>query len=75
MSWAERIIVDEKILKGKPVIKGTRIAVEHIINLLSEGWTIEALLGNYPQLQKKDIEAALKYAAEVLRLERIYPLQ
>ena len=74
MSWKSRIIVDEKILVGKPVIRGTRISVEHILSLLGYGWTTEEILDDYPMLKKQDIEAALRYAAETLKQERIYPI-
>jgi uncharacterized protein (DUF433 family) len=75
MSWKSRIVLDDKILAGKPIIRGTRISVEHIVALLAEGWTNEQILKNYPMLKRQDIEAALKYAAEALRQERIYPIQ
>jgi uncharacterized protein (DUF433 family) len=71
--WRERIVIDEKILSGKPVIKGTRISVEFILELLGNGWTYEQVLYNYPQLGRGDIEAALRYAAEVLQDELVYP--
>ena len=58
--WKERITVDPKVLAGKPIIKGTRIAVEFILDLLANGWTIEKILKNYPQLKKEDITAVLK---------------
>jgi uncharacterized protein (DUF433 family) len=63
--WRDRIIVDPQVLMGKPIIKGTRIAVEFILDLLASGWTIKDILKNYPQLKKKDIIAALKYAAKL----------
>ena len=72
--WRSRIAVDLKVLAGKPVIKGTRIAVEFILELLANGWTVEDILKNYPQLKREDVLAALKYATEVLKEERIYPL-
>ena len=72
--WRSRITVDPEILAGKPVVKGTRIAVEHIVELLANGWTIEEVLENYPQLKREDVLAALKYAAEALKEERVYPL-
>jgi uncharacterized protein (DUF433 family) len=72
--WKERITVDPKVLTGKPVIKGTRIAVEFILTLLANGWTNEKILKNYPQLKKKDITAALKYTTEILTEEKVYPL-
>jgi len=72
--WRSRIVVDPKILAGKPVIKGTRVAVEFILDLLANGWSVRSMLRNYPQLKKEDVIAALKYAAEVLKEEKVYPL-
>jgi uncharacterized protein (DUF433 family) len=74
MTWEDRIIVDPKVLVGKPVIRGTRIAVEFVVELLAEGWTHEQVVHNYPQLTRDDIQAALHYAAEVMKQERVYPL-
>jgi uncharacterized protein (DUF433 family) len=72
--WHERIIVDPKILVGKPVIKGTRISVEFILDLLASGWTIERILDDYPQLEREDIMAVLKYAAQRVKQGKVYPL-
>ena len=74
MEWKDRITVDPDTLAGKPVIKGTRIAVEFIVGLLADGWTYETILRNYPQLKKEDILAALNYASEILKEERVFPL-
>jgi uncharacterized protein (DUF433 family) len=74
MKWQERIVVDPEILVGKPVIKGTRLAVEFIVDLLAQGWTEEEILRNYPGLTREDIRACLQYASEVLRAEKVYPL-
>jgi len=68
--WRSRIAVDPSILAGKPIIKGTRISVELILDFLANGWTIETILENYPQLKKDDIIAVLKYATEILKEER-----
>jgi len=72
--WRSRIIVDSKILAGKPIIKGTRISVELILDLLANDWTIETILENYPHLKREDITAVLRYATEILKEERVYPL-
>ena len=72
--WKDRITVDPSILAGKPIIKGTRIAVEFILDLLANGWTTEKILKNYPQLKKEDVTAVLKYATEILTEEKVYPL-
>jgi len=74
MDWRDRIIVDPGVLAGKPVIRGTRLAVDFVVDLLAEGWTREEILSNYPQLSSEDVQAALSYAAETLRSEKVYPL-
>jgi uncharacterized protein (DUF433 family) len=74
MSWQERIIIDPEILVGKPVIKGTRLSVEFIIDLLARGWSETDILQNYPGLTQEDIKACLSYASNVLHLEKVYPL-
>ena len=73
-SWEERIVIDPDILVGKPVIKGTRLAVEFIIGLLAEGWTEAEVLRNYPRLTQEDVRACLAYASARLQAERVYPL-
>jgi uncharacterized protein (DUF433 family) len=75
MNWHERIVIDPNILLGKPVVRGTRLAVEFIIDLLAQGWTEEEILRNYPGLTREDLQACLSYASEVLRAEKVYPLK
>lgn len=70
----DRIIIDPKILAGKPIIKGTRISVEFVLDLLASGMTSDQILREYPHLRKEDIRAALEYATQVLRNEDVYPL-
>ncbi len=72
MKWQERIEINQQILVGKPVIKGTRIAVEFIIDLMGRGWTVERILGEYNHLTVEDIQACLSYAGETLKSERVY---
>ena len=72
MNWRERIVIDPEILVGKPVVKGTRLAVEFIIDLLAQGWTEAEILRNYPGLAREDIQACLAYAGTVLKVERVY---
>lgn len=62
MPWLERIVVDPEVLAGKPVIRGTRLAVEFILELLAAGETESELLANYPGLGRDDILACLAYA-------------
>ena len=73
-TWRERIIVDPKILVGKPVIKGTRIAVELVIDLLARGYTQDQIIAQYDHITTADIQACLAYASETLRSERVYAL-
>jgi len=70
----ERIVLDLGILVGKPVIKGTRLAVEFIIDLLAQGWTEADILRSYPGITREDILACLRYASNVLHSEKVYPL-
>jgi uncharacterized protein (DUF433 family) len=74
VNWQERIIVDPGILVGKPVVKGTRISVEFVIDLLARGWTHEQILREYDHLTSDDIQACLAYAREILQSERVYPV-
>lgn len=67
----KRIALDPKVMVGKPVIKGTRITVEHIMRELSSGTTQAELLELYPDLTMEDIRAAYAYAAARLAEERI----
>ena len=70
----DRIEVNPKIMLGKPVIKGTRITVEHVLKLLKQGLAVDEILEDYPHLKRADIEAAVEYAAEAVSKERTYPV-
>ena len=72
--WRERIAVDPQVLVGKPVIRGTRIAVELVVDLLARGYTKEQILEQYVHITDADIQACLGYASETLRSERVYAL-
>ena len=72
MNWHVRIVIDQEVLTGKPVIKGTRISVEFIIDLLGRGWTVENILEEYDHLTREDIQACLAYARDMLKSERVY---
>jgi uncharacterized protein (DUF433 family) len=74
MDWRERITVDPKILVGKPIIRGTRISVEFIIDLLARGWTVEQILKEYDHLTAEDVQACLAYAGELVKEEKVYSL-
>ena len=69
MAINDRIEVNPRIMLGKPVVRGTRITVELILRKIAEGATEEVLLDAYPTLKKKDIKAAIVYAADTLAHE------
>jgi uncharacterized protein (DUF433 family) len=73
MSWQERIVFDPAILTGKPTIKGTRIAVEFVVDLLARGWSVDDILREYDHLSADDVQACLAYASDMLQSERVYP--
>ena len=75
MALTDRIVVDRKILAGKPVVRGTRISVELVVELLAAGWSHAQILESYPHLSEEDIRACLAYASELLREEKAYPLK
>ena len=66
---------DPSIMMGKPVIAGTRITVELILEKLAAGETVEQILQAHPRLTREAIQAALKFAAEALRADVVYPIQ
>jgi len=72
MNWENRITLNPNVLAGKPVIKGTRIAVEFVIDLLARGWTTARILQEYDHLTAADIQACLAYASESLKSEHVY---
>lgn len=76
MNYQKRIIIDPKVMVGKPVVAGTRITVQRILTLLSQGVTIDELTSRkyYPQLTKNDVYAAMAYAKDSMENERVYPL-
>lgn len=69
MKWQGRIVVDPLVLVGKPIIKGTRIAVELLMDRLADGWTMDQLAEAYPTVTREDVLAALAFVAEVFREE------
>ncbi len=70
----ERIIINPRIMVGKPVIRGTRIPVELIVRMLAQGISEGEILDEYPHLSLEDIQAALFYAAQMLSQDDILPL-
>ena len=72
MNWQTYIEINPKILVGKPVIKGTRLAVEFIIDLMAQGWSEAEIISNYPGLRHEEIQACLAYAGAALKAEKVY---
>ena len=70
----ERITVDPRIFNGKPIIRGRRLAVEHVLGMLAVGDSRETILEGYPWLQPEDVQACLIYARRMVGHERIEPL-
>ena len=70
----ERITVNPKIFGGKPIIRGRRLAVEHVLGMLAAGDTPETILSGYPWLELEDIQACLVYARRLVGHERVEPL-
>ena len=72
--WKDRISIDPNMCHGKPCIKGTRIMVWIIVSYLANGDAVEDVLRAYPSLGRRDVLAALSYAAEMIR-ERVIPAE
>ncbi|GIK20737.1 MAG: DUF433 domain-containing protein [Ignavibacteriota bacterium] len=70
----QHIISDPNVMMGKPVVAGTRITVELILEKLSAGETIEQIIKSHPHLTKEGIQAALNFAAKALKADVIYPI-
>ena len=70
----ERITVDPAILRGKPIIRGRRLAVEHVLYMLAAGDSHETILAGYDWLEPEDIQACLVYASRLVGHERLEPL-
>lgn len=75
MTWTDHIHADPAVLGGKPVIKGTRLAVDFVLGLLAQGWSREQLRKNYPQLSDEALRAVFAYAAEVLHDQTLLPVR
>ncbi len=68
------IETNPKILKGKPVIKGTRIPVHLVLQLLADGMSVEDILKEYPELTEEDVKDAIRYASKVMSREELYEI-
>jgi uncharacterized protein (DUF433 family) len=75
MTWTDFISADPNVLGGKPVIRGTRLAVDFVLALLAEGWSREQLRASYPQVTDESLRAVFAYAAEVLHEQTVLPMR
>ncbi len=74
MNWQDYIISDELVLAGKPILKGTRISVEVILELLASGWTKQQILESYPSLSEESLLAIFSYLKDCIRHELYFPI-
>ncbi len=75
MDWRQHIHSDPEILSGKPIVKGTRLSVDFLLELLAAGWSGEQLLDSYANLSRDSLRAAFAFAAESARDERAFELR
>ena len=71
----KQIVSNPSVMMGKPVIKGTRITVEFILEKLAAGETIEQILDAHPRLTREAVQEALSFAAEALKADVVYPIE
>jgi len=74
MAWRDHIELNPEVLVGKPVVRGTRIAVELVLDMVASGVSEQEILANYPRLTHDAILACVAYATEVVKSERVYPV-
>lgn len=74
MDWREHIHSDPKVLLEKPVVKGTRLSVEFLLELFAAGWTEQQVLDNYPTLTHEALRAVFAFATESMREVSLYAL-
>jgi uncharacterized protein (DUF433 family) len=68
MNWRTHIHADPEVLRGKPIIRGTRLSVEFILRLFAAGWSEQMVLENYPTLTQESLQAVFAYAAEGMNI-------
>jgi len=74
-NWSDHVTSDPQVLAGKPVVRGTRLAVDFILGLFASGWTQDQVLENYPSLTPEALKAVFAYAADALHEEVIIPVR
>lgn len=71
MEWRDRIETRSEVLAGEPVVAGTQIPVELVVELLARDWSTDEILEQYPALSREDVQACLHYASEMPQSERV----
>lgn len=71
MNWQQYIVADPAVLVGKPIVRGTRLAVEFILGLIAEGWAEDEIIRNY-HLSREQVRACVEYARERLNEEKVF---
>ncbi|MCL4515474.1 MAG: DUF433 domain-containing protein [Firmicutes bacterium] len=74
MDWRQYIHSDPGVLVGKPVVRGTRLSVQFLLELFSAGWTERQVLDSYPQLTREQLQAVFAFVAECMKEEAMYTL-
>ena len=74
LSWSDRVVIDPEVLTGKPVVRGARLSVEFILELLAAGQSEAGILASYPGLLRDDILACLAYASYMAHEYKAYPV-
>lgn len=74
IDWHNHISINQEIHHGEPCIKGTRVSVSLIVGSVADGMSFDEIMDSYPQLKKESIQAALAYAADIVRHEIFLPL-
>ena len=74
MDLTPRISIDPAILAGKPIIRGTRIPVDLILEQLELGWSVDEVVAGYPRLEREDVLACIQYARMLVESEQVYPV-
>jgi uncharacterized protein (DUF433 family) len=75
MNWRDYITSDPAVLAGKPVVQGTRLAIDFILDLFAAGWTQEQILESYPQLSTEALRAVFAFAAEAMHDESVFAVR
>lgn len=74
MDLTGRITVEPAVLAGKPIVRGTRIPVDLILEQLGQGWSVDDIVDGYPHLEREDVLACIQYARKLVESEQVYPV-